>query len=442
MSAQTKTRALIPNLDPTGPVVAAEILAPGTPLMSGQYVIEKHLSSGGFGITYFARDSLNRRVVIKECYPESLCSRQLKTVKVRSTTHINEFETLVRMFVREAGSLAQLNHPNIVGVHQVFEDNETAYMALDLIEGQDLMAYIRKGDHGLSPKDIRTLLMKLLDAIGMVHGQDMLHRDISPDNILVNTMGEPVLIDFGAAREHASQKSRAISALLVVKDGYSPQEFYMSGGQQGPSSDLYSLAATFHHLITGAPPPVSQERLAAMAASQPDPYQPLFGRIGGYSEGFLKAIDKAMAVLPADRIQSADEWLSTIEGRHALADEIRPSEIERIVSRLVFEVGEGIDEDKKAMRAAPTEPVETPEPKVLEDLSHPDVSFHESSSQWRILSCIHWVFRCYSHRSVRLGTAAVLMAMTLFLLGIRPLQADSIGSPGLGTPIQHHATAY
>lgn len=179
-----------------------------------------------------------------------------------------------------------------------------------------------------------------------------------------------------------------------------------------------------------------------MAASQPDPYQPLFGRIGGYSEGFLKAIDKAMAVLPADRIQSADEWLSMIEGRHALADEIRPSEIERIVSRLVFEVGEGIDEDKKALRAAPPEPVETSEPKVLEDLSGPDASFHESSSRWGIWSCILWVFRCYSNRSVRLGTAAVLMAMTLFLLGIRPLQADTIGGPSLGTPMQHHSTAY
>ena len=98
---------------------ANESLAPGTELLGGQYTIERYLSSGGFGITYLARDSLDRPVVIKECYPEALCSRTNKSVRARSTAHVGEFQSLVSMFVREARSIAKLKHPNIVGVYQV-----------------------------------------------------------------------------------------------------------------------------------------------------------------------------------------------------------------------------------------------------------------------------------------------------------------------------------
>ena len=123
--------------------------------------------------------------------------------------------------------MAKLNHPNIVGVHQVFEENNTAYMALDFVEGCDLLDVIENGTLKLSPEDIETILRKVLDAISFVHAQGLLHRDISPDNILLNQNKDPVLIDFGAAREQASKKSRVLSALRVVKDGYSPQEFYV-----------------------------------------------------------------------------------------------------------------------------------------------------------------------------------------------------------------------
>ena len=289
-------------------------LKPGTKLMHGQYTIDSFLNAGGFGITYLAKDSLDRKIVIKECFPGAFCRRSRYVVQARSRAHQNELKSIVRLFVQEARSLAKLDHPNIVGVHQVFEDNDTAYMALDFVEGRDLLDTIEDPNHGLQPAQIKTILKEVLGAVGFIHDQGILHRDISPDNILINKEFHPVLIDFGAAREEATKQSRVLSALRVVKDGYSPQEFYIAGSDQSPSSDLYALSASFYHLINEDVPPNSQARLAAIASGEPDPYQPLAGRFPEYEDSFLAAIDKALAVLPKDRVQSAKEWIAMIDG--------------------------------------------------------------------------------------------------------------------------------
>ncbi|MEL6513588.1 MAG: protein kinase [Pseudomonadota bacterium] len=292
-------------------------LKPGTELLHGQYRIESFLNAGGFGITYMARDSLDRKVVIKECFPGAFCRRSRLLVQARSRAHQPELESIVRLFVQEARSLAKLEHPNIVGVHQVFEDNNTAYMALDFVEGQDMLDILEDTKVDLEPLEVKSMLRKLLDAISFVHDQGMLHRDISPDNILLDANRNPILIDFGAAREQASKKSRVLSALRVVKDGYSPQEFYVQGSEQGPSSDLYALGASFYHIITGEIPPDSQTRLAAIAGGEPDPYDPLEKRIKGYDRRFLSSIDTAMEVLPKDRMQSAQEWLDALDRKRS-----------------------------------------------------------------------------------------------------------------------------
>ncbi|GFE64455.1 serine/threonine-protein kinase [Litoreibacter roseus] len=291
-------------------------LKPGTVLMHGQYTIESFLNSGGFGITYLARDSLDRKVVIKECFPGSFCRRSHNIVAARSRAHQAEYKSIVKLFVKEAFNLSKLNHPNIVGVHHVFEDNDTAYMALDFVEGYDLLETLEEGGQMIPPEQVQPILEKLLDAIGFIHGKDMLHRDISPDNILLDAKTRnPVLIDFGAAREEATKKSRVLSAMRVVKDGYSPQEFYIQGSKQGPYSDLYALGATFYHLTAGETPPNSQARLAAIAASEPDPYVPLSEKAGkGLDPKFLAAVDRSLAVFPKDRLQSAAEWLAMLKG--------------------------------------------------------------------------------------------------------------------------------
>ena len=290
-------------------------LQPGTSLLQGQYTISRYLNAGGFGITYLATDSLRRQVVVKECFPSSFCRRSRLLVQPRSRAHAGELRSIVRLFTREAEALAKLRHPNIVSVHQVFEDNNTAYMAIDFIEGHDLLAITKKKVFLLRPDQIQSILRKTLDAIGCVHDAGLLHRDISPDNIIINSDIEPVLIDFGAAREQATKATQALSAMRVVKDGYSPQEFYLAGSKQGPESDLYSLAATFYYVITREIPPDSLKRIAAHVANQPDPYVPLGKRTQDYDAAFCAAIDKAMAILPQDRIQSARDWLAMIDGK-------------------------------------------------------------------------------------------------------------------------------
>ena len=309
----------------------ADELAPGSTLMHGQYTINSFLNAGGFGITYSARDSLDRAVVIKECFPGSFCRRSQALVHARSRAHTNELASIVRLFVQEARSLSKLKHPNIVGVHHVFEENNTAYMALDYVEGRDLLEVIERPEEEMTPAQVESILRKLLDAIGYIHDQGVLHRDISPDNILLDNRLNPILIDFGAAREEASKQSRVLSAMRVVKDGYSPQEFYISGSEQGPYSDLYALGATFYHLITGELPIASQTRLSAIAGGEADPYTPLAGRVVDYSDNFLAAIDQALEVLPQDRISSAQMWLAMLNGHSKIVQLRDPDPIAQAI---------------------------------------------------------------------------------------------------------------
>lgn len=291
-------------------------LKPGTELLHGQYTIEQFLNNGGFGITYLAKDSLLRLVVIKECFPESICRRANSTVRVRSRDQAQAFRAIVDLFIEEARGLARLSHPNIVGVHQVFEDNDTAYMAMDFVEGRDLLE-IAEGTEVIAPEAFERIVFKLLDAVEFIHGEGVLHRDISPDNILLSRDNEPVLIDFGAARETVARDTSYLGSMRTVKDGYSPQEFYIKDSEQHPSSDLYSLAASLYHVMTKELPVKAQARMSAIASGEPDPYVSIKELTTGYSEPFLDAIDHALRVFPKDRIQSAAEWRMMIAGSDA-----------------------------------------------------------------------------------------------------------------------------
>jgi tRNA A-37 threonylcarbamoyl transferase component Bud32 len=333
MNEMAQQKAVDPVVDEVDDLI--DELQPGAKLLKGQYTITRYINSGGFGITYLAKDSLDRDVVIKECFPSSVCRRSKVMVAARSRAHTAELRSVVQLFVREARNLAKIVHPNIVAVHQVFEDNGTAYMAIDFIDGLDLQQIIDGEGPPLAQDHIVDVTVKLLKAVGFIHDHDMLHRDISPDNVLIDKKGEPILIDFGAAREKASQTNRAMSALRVVKDGYSPQEFYIAGSEQGPWSDLYALGATLYHLISNEAPVNGQARLAALAEDRPDPYLPLTGRYQGYPVGFLEAIDRAMCTLPKQRLQSATEWLAMFNASPVALAEPAPGTddaVQRMVS--------------------------------------------------------------------------------------------------------------
>lgn len=293
----------------------SDALPVGTVLLQGQYTITRYIRSGGFGIAYLAKDSLDRDVILKECFIGGLCERQQRRVTARNRETRESMKQFLQSFVQEARRLSRLSHPNIVKVHQVFEDNDTAYMALEYVRGRDLLDLIEAADPKLSPSDIITITVKLLHALDYIHRADLLHGDIAPDNILLDEEAGPVLIDFGAARQRSADPGKRYSGFSIVKDGYSPHELYINGGVCGPWSDLYALAATMYHAIAGSVAAGSQSRLLAMAEARPDPCPPLAGRIEGFPPAYLESLDTAMNVKAANRFQSARAWLDQLEGQ-------------------------------------------------------------------------------------------------------------------------------
>ncbi|MEO0917885.1 MAG: serine/threonine-protein kinase, partial [Pseudomonadota bacterium] len=291
--------------------VSSEYLPAGTTLLVGQYIIDGYLNCGGFGITYTARDSLGRKVVIKECFPGEMVFRDGKSMAARSPKYENELKSIVRGFVKEAHSLANVKHDHIVHVHQIFEENGTAYMAMDFVDGPDLLDVI-EGEGTLTPREVEALTRKLLKAVLYLHRLGMLHRDVSPDNVLIERGAEPVLIDFGAARHFDPEDTNASPKMKFVKDGYSPHEYYVEGAPQGPFSDVYALAATIYHTITGSAPVDAPARAAALEAGQPDPFEALVGNVQGYPSRFLRAVDSALTLNSDERLQTAEAWLERI----------------------------------------------------------------------------------------------------------------------------------
>ncbi|MCB4456781.1 serine/threonine protein kinase [Leisingera sp. McT4-56] len=280
----------------------------GVKLLQGQYQIERPLISGGFGITYLARDSLERRVVIKECFPAGLCRRDGHEVAPAAPEHAKSCRNVLRAFLREAHLLARAEHPGIVGVHQVFKENQTAYIAMEFIDGLDLLTIREEQPERLTAPLLRQILDQALEALGCLHGLGILHRDISPDNLLLGKDGTLTLIDFGAAAGSTPRDDTALPVLLAVKDGYSAHELYKPDLPQRPACDIYALGATFYYLITGEVPPGSQQRLTAVTAGNPDPCPPLLGGPWAADPALLATVDQAMSVLPAERFQSACAW--------------------------------------------------------------------------------------------------------------------------------------
>lgn len=291
----------------------ADELAAGTRLLGGLYQIEEPLQQGGFALTYVARDSLDRHVVIKECFPSEIVERREGRVLPRSAELEAQFLAVKAQFLREARGVAALKHPDVVAVHQVFEENNTAYMALDYVAGMDLISVLEDEPERLSGAFIEKTLIGTLKALRHIHSNGILHRDIAPDNIRVDGADRITLIDFGAAGARGSRSGAADGSVPSVKDGYSPPEFYTAGETQDISSDLYALGATFHHLVTGQVPPSGPSRRAALEAGAPDPYTPLAAGAWDCGHHVLVTIDMALMLAREARPQSADVWLDALE---------------------------------------------------------------------------------------------------------------------------------
>ncbi|WP_164860745.1 serine/threonine protein kinase [Parasedimentitalea marina] len=336
----------------------ADELQCGFKLLHGQYQIERALSSGGFGITYLARDSLDRRVVIKECFAAGICYRTQGLVEPIEPAYARQYKTVLRHFLREAQWLARSVHPGIVGIHQVFRENNTAYIAMEFVDGVDLVTLREDQPKRVTDTLMQDVLKQALGTLAFIHDLGILHRDISPDNFLLCDDGTVTLIDFGAAtgRQTSGQTDRdaVIDPMISVKDGYSAHELYQPDMPHRPSSDLYSLGATLSYLVTGAPPPISQHRLDALTAGDPDPCLELTDGYPGFNRDFLASIDKALSVLPGVRYQSAQEWLDELQvdapapvpTRAIFSPDVEPlqvnAELENMLASLVENTNSGL----------------------------------------------------------------------------------------------------
>lgn len=283
-------------------------LPPGT--MLGHYRIEKKLGQGGFGITYLAVDTdSGTTVVIKENLP-TFCSyrdvRSLHIVPTGSEESMRSHAKMLTRFLEEARTLARLNHPNIVRVTEAFEVYGTAYYVMPWVGGQDLYNAAPEPQQ-VNEAWLLPLLRSLLQALDYLHGRKLLHRDIKPGNILVQTDGTPILIDFGTARELDNEHSRT----LVGTPGYTPLEQITTHGKLGAWTDLYSLGATCYRLITGQRPPDAPDRLPDDDTMQPLSVQA--DLLKRYSWRFLQSVDKALSMRAQNRWQTAAEWLAALE---------------------------------------------------------------------------------------------------------------------------------
>ena len=224
----------------------SNVLPTGTQLDT--YQIEKVLGVGGFGVTYLVRElNLGKLYAIKELMPEGIAVRQAgdTTVKARSAGVQEDFDATRRYFISEARILAGMKHPAVVSVHRLMEANGTCYMVMDYVEGETLGDFLKKRGGKLQSKEVfEQIFFPLMDGLEVLHGKEIIHRDIKPGNIMVQPDGLPVLLDFGAATQ-TQTKTMTITQMLSA--GYSPFEQYTSRAKQGPYTDIYALGATMYH---------------------------------------------------------------------------------------------------------------------------------------------------------------------------------------------------
>ena len=297
------------------------LLPPGTPLMNGQYLVGKILGKpGGFGITYLGWDSqLATFVAIKEYLPREVAGRHFDrlTVSAHTSADAEHFRYGLEQFLLEARTLAQFDHPNVVRVRTFFQENGTAYLVMDYLQGNSLHDHLATVGGRMSEKMALDTILPILEGLREVHAKGFLHRDIKPQNIYITTNGRPILLDFGTARQAMSGLNRGMTTILTP--GYAPWEQYHRHGKQGAWTDIYACAATLYHLVTGSVPPEAAERVAQDALVPPAQLAP------GLSLHFNFAVIQALSIDPASRPQDVATFQSALSGKTTAAVPLTPS---------------------------------------------------------------------------------------------------------------------
>ena len=284
-------------------------LRKGTRLI-GRYTIEGVLGQGGFGITYLGIDELHeKKVAIKEFFPQGIVTRNIEYQDTVTVTFVGEkdnYEKGKERFLNEARTMAKFSKDEgIVKALDFFEINNTAYIVMEYLEGITLKQYLRENQR-IAPEDLIELLVPLIESLDEIHSQGMIHRDISPDNIMVLPDGRIKLMDFGAARDYTEFGEKSLS--IVLKPGYAPPEQYQTHGIQGPWTDIYALCATMYKCITGENPPDAIDRVI-------DDHLKKISEFGiTIPQQVESVIIKGMSVSAKDRYQDIKDFCEDLYG--------------------------------------------------------------------------------------------------------------------------------
>lgn len=265
-----------------------------------RYHIQRVIGAGGFGITYEAWDSkTNETVALKEYMPVDIAQRRKGVTKVSAIPGQEEqYEKFRTKFLEEARVIYQYqNHPNIVQVKHLFYENNTAYYAMEYLEGNDLSAYIKQGP--LTWEELEGVIEQTVRALETLHKTEIIHCDISPDNIFILQNGQVKVIDLGAAKHIMKGQS----SVIILKKGYAPPEQFASNGKLGVWTDIYALAVTIYYAYTGKMPPIATERFMSDSTVWPSQMG-----MDIPSQKWENALKKGMALRIEDRYQNINEF--------------------------------------------------------------------------------------------------------------------------------------
>lgn len=298
-------------------------LQPDTTLQSGKYRIIRTLGQGGFGITYLAEQvMLDRKVAIKEFFMKELCGRDGSTSHVTLGTEGSR-ETVQRFrekFLKEARNIAKLNHPNIVKIIDVFEENGTAYYVMEYAEGGSLADKVNRQGYLSEPVATR-YIMQVAEALAYVHARKMNHLDVKPANIMLTGTDTAVLIDFGLSKQYNVGGQQTSTTPVGISEGYAPMEQYKQGGvgEFSPETDIYALGATFFKMLTGITPPCASD-----VNEEGVPVDELKSK--GVSEKVIKVICEAMKPRKKDRMKDARVFLKKLSGSSPMPSQTKETE--------------------------------------------------------------------------------------------------------------------
>lgn len=293
------------------------MVLPQYTVLQDKYLIGKMVGQGGFGITYVGwHQGLKMKLAIKEFFPVGISSRDTRGGSGMDSLHVQPilaqaqgvYNKGVANMEKEAQTLARFQLPGIVRIHDIFRENNTAYMVMDYVEGIDLRTWMKKNHRCFTEEEAMETITPVIRALQILHQNQLLHRDISPDNLIIDPQGNTTLIDFGAARNILANHTNSLS--VIIKHGFTPPEQYTRKGNQGPWTDVYAICATLLFMVTGKVPAEAMVRSTMDSRTDEQKLRQMID--GKVSAKFENALIHGLAIRKEDRIMDMEQLLKEL----------------------------------------------------------------------------------------------------------------------------------